>query len=355
MSIDKLGAAAGTALGGPLGGAIGSVAGSLLGGLFSRGKNREAERIRQEIEDLYAQGVSIPELQDMVARYEDEGFAGSLRDQLDLQTAETLGPSAFEDIQVDPRLQDAQMDALNALQLRGETGLTPTEEAELNALRRGAAGTAQAQSASVLQDMDQRGALDSGMQLAAQLSAGQNAASRQSEEQDRQAAMAYQQALQAVQQAGMLGGDIRNQGFQEEATKAREMDAIDKFNLENRRRAQEGNITSRNQAAERDLNTLQRLEGARAGNRSKEEDSRIKALSEQNRMQMDRANALATVKGGRATATQNQANAQAEAGQNLASGLMNIGASLFSKDDKSKDKQTKVGQATYPGVYVKED
>jgi hypothetical protein len=323
----------------PLIGAGVSLGGSILGAFRARGESRKAAQLQQEIQQMLDQGIDIPTIEQLMKRYEDAGFVGSLRDQLDLETAETLGLSAFEDISVDPRLKDAQMDALGALQMRGEMGLTPTEQAELNALRRSAAGTAQAQSASVLQDMAQRGNLDSGMQLAAQLSAGQNAAQQQSAEQDRMAAMAFQQALQSLQGAGELGGNIRGQEFGEQATIAGKRDAIDQFNLENRRDIAARNIAARNQAAERDLGIQQSLEAQRAANRNAEEDARVQGLLDINRMQTSKVGSQVGAKQGQVAHHQaNAGNAGQSAGQALQSGINFASqAGIFNKkDDKNK-------------------
>ena len=69
---------------------------------------------------------------------------------------ERLGPSAFEDIQIDPRLQESQLDALSGLQQAGEEGFTEEDKARVEALRSQIGADEQARQASILQQMAQR-------------------------------------------------------------------------------------------------------------------------------------------------------------------------------------------------------
>ena len=50
-----------------------------------------------------------------------------------------IGPSAFEQIEADPRLRNAQMESLDYLGEIGQTGLTAGERAAMNELRRNTA------------------------------------------------------------------------------------------------------------------------------------------------------------------------------------------------------------------------
>ena len=150
-----------------------------------------------------------------------------------LEQAE-LGPSAMEDISTDPRLRSAQMDALAGLQERGESGLTTEEKVQQDQLMRSVGAGAQARDKAVLQDMEQRGMGGSGNELIARLQASQSAADRANVGQAQLAGQAQNRALQAISQAGQLGGQIRGQEYGEQANLASARDRIAQFNEQQR-------------------------------------------------------------------------------------------------------------------------
>lgn len=170
-----------------------------------------------------------------------------------------MDPSAMEGISLDPRLQDAQMAALDQISQMGETGLLPGEKAALNQARRAAAGEAQAKSAQLLSEFERRGMGGSGAELAARLQAGQSSADRLGQESDRLAQMAQERALSAITQKGNLAGTIRGQEFGEQADIAKAQDAINQFNTANRQQVQAANVGATNQAAMRNLSEKQRI------------------------------------------------------------------------------------------------
>jgi len=143
---------------------------------------------------------------------------------------ERLGPSAFEDIQIDPRLQEAELDALSALQQAGEEGFTAEDRARIEALRSQIGADEQARQASILQQMAQRGALDSGAQLAAQLGSSQAATQRASQEGLELAAQQAAARRNALAQAGQMASQMGSRQFSQDAQKAQASDAIRQFN-----------------------------------------------------------------------------------------------------------------------------
>jgi hypothetical protein len=139
--------------------------------------------------------------------------------------------SAMEDVSVDPRLKDAQMMALSRLQEQGLNGGMTAEDRQMaQDARNQSAQYEQGQRNALMQNFAQRGAGGSGMELASQLAAQQGGANRMNAMSMDQAANAQRRALQAIQQSGQLGGQMRGQDFDEQSQKARAKDAISQLN-----------------------------------------------------------------------------------------------------------------------------
>lgn len=221
---------------------IASAAAPIVGGVVGNIAAQDDERrAKQAREAALAQilGVSVPELQEAnLAQYAEPDSLSALREEEIL-----LGPSRMEQINIDPRLKNAQMNALASLEdIAARGGMTAQEEAQLNQIRREVARDDRARREAILQNMQMRGMGGSGAELAAQLASSQASAELQSQEGDRQAAMAQARALQALQQAGQLGTQFRTQEFGEQSDVARAADEIARFNAANRQAVQTRNV-----------------------------------------------------------------------------------------------------------------
>ncbi len=145
------------------------------------------------------------------------------------------GRSGMNDVAVDPRLKQAQMASLSALQdLAANGGLNAEDKANLAKIQSQSAQADRGRRDAILQNMQARGMGGSGSELLAQLQSSQAATDRQSQEGLDIAGMAQARQRQAIMDAGGLGGSIRNQDFGEQAQVASANDAIDRFNAQNR-------------------------------------------------------------------------------------------------------------------------
>lgn len=176
---------------------------------------------------------------------------------------EQLGPTAFEEVEIDPSVIEAQRSALEEMRELGQTGLGPEDMAAFRELSRGVGAQEQARQESILQQMAQRGALDSGAQLAAQLSSSQAAANRAAAEADRIAKESAQARRQALAQSATLAGQMRGQEFGEQAKKASAKDIINQFNVQAMNQAQLRNIQERQRLAEQKISGKVGLEEKR--------------------------------------------------------------------------------------------
>jgi hypothetical protein len=257
-------------MGGWSSGAGGAVAlGTGLAGMMMARKHRKKmeDAAEKAVESLEKVGVPSVDAQKIVLQNPKMLFDFDP----ELQQIYDQTESELKQVEVDSRLKDAQMSALDQLQEAGETGIDDATRNELAAMRRGSAAQAQARDASIIQDLASRGMSGSGQELAMRQIANQQAMQGELEASDRMAAMAQQNALQAIASAGQLGGQIRGQEFGEESTKASAQDAINRFNAMNRQRITGSNIDARNQAELQKQQMKQRLEEGRADTANQQE------------------------------------------------------------------------------------
>jgi hypothetical protein len=206
-----------------------------------RSEMREANRLmRDNVARLEA--IGIPTIEAQRIALESPELVGLLE-------AESLGPSRFEDVQMDPRLQAAQLSALEGISGVAETGLGAEDRLALEEIKRQAAGQAQAQRATTLQQMEERGMGDSGASLIAQLSSGQQAADTAAMQGMRQAAQAQQARMAALGQQANMASGMQQQQLGLAGQKASAADAIAQFNTQQRMGVQSQNLAARQNVA----------------------------------------------------------------------------------------------------------
>ena len=231
--------------------------------------------------------------------------------------AEQMGASSMEDIQMDPRLQSAQRAALDEMTGLGQTGLGAEDRAAFNQLRRQAAGAAEAQQASTLQEMASRGMLDSGANLAAQLQAGQSQADRMSQEGDRLAASASEARRAALGQQANMASQMSAQDLGLKTNKASAADTIAQFNTQQR-------------AATGAANQGYRIDRAtQLANLRNQEEVANKGLIQQNfQNQIQKAGGVAQAQSAQAGNLQQQAAGAQQAQQAQTGAILNLAGTL---------------------------
>lgn len=320
--------------------AIASVAAPVIGGLMganaSAGDRAAAQAAYQR---AYSQfdNINIPDTEKMRLALQELTQQGIITPTA--EQAEQLGISAMEGVTTDPRLRQAQMNALDTLAKMGEQGLTATDLASLNQMRRSVGGDAQARDASILQNMAARGVGGSGVELATRLAANQRAADIAAQQSDQLAAMAQQRMLAAVSQAGQLGGQIRGQEFGEQADKARAADMIAQFNAAQRAGVQQRNVAGLNAAQAANLAEKQRVADTNVATRNAEQQYN-KGLEQQRfNNQMALAGARSNALTGQAQQYQNQADSTAQMwaglGRGVGEGAAGFGQYLQGRRDRT--------------------
>jgi len=149
----------------------------------------------------------------------------------EMAQAAMQGRSEMEGIETDPRLRDAQMDALLSLQdISDRGGRSAEDDANLMRTQNQNAQADRGRRESILQNMAQRGMGGSGMELLAQLDSSQAATDRSAQQGLDIAALAQLRQQDALMNAGQMGGSIRGQDFGEKSQVAQAQDAINRFN-----------------------------------------------------------------------------------------------------------------------------
>ena len=205
-----------------------------------------------------------------------------------LVNANNVQGSALEGIQTDPRLQNDQMAALNALKAISEGGgLTAADQANLNRVQNEAAQSDRGRREAIMQNMQQRGMSGGGQSLLAQLQSNQAATDRANQAGLDIAGMAQQRALDAIMQSGSLAGNMQNQAYNQQANLAAAKDAIAKFNAQNTNSAGMANMQALNNAAMANAaNQYQAATGNRAANLGAQQFN-ISALNAANAANVD--------------------------------------------------------------------
>ena len=294
---------------------------------------REAEKTLREGQAIFDEvGRNAPRLQDMRIDPEMMKVIGELDPEM--QQVVLQDPSLLQDIVTDPRLRDAQLNALDDLvNIADNDGLDATAKARLNLVNRNAATEERGARDAIIQNANARGIGGSGLELAQKLISNQGSASRRSDQSFDAAAEAEQRALQAIMSSGQLGGQIRGQDFDQDSRVAAAGDAINRFNAANRNTVNAGNVGANNRAAELNLTNKQRVADTNVGigNANKERNSNLRQQMFDNDL---------NVAAGRTGNLNAIAGAQQSAGQSrddfLGAGMQAGGAALAASDERVK-------------------
>lgn len=327
------GAAQGFAAGGPVGAGIGAGLG-IISGLFSGGNKRKEAEARARREAII-NGIVVPTPEELKYLLEEYRSVGEYQPVLE-GLAEQLGPSAYEDIQIDPRLREAQMTALDRMAEVGASGLTEGDLAELRMVGRDVDAASQAEQQRLLQEMAMRGQATGGQELAARLQASQSSANRRADEYDRRVMAAQARALDAMSQSGTMAGNIRTQDYGEASDKARARDAISQFNLGQRVDTRRADLGRLNDAQLLNLQNRQRIADANVGVQHQQGAINQNALLESNRLDTAKRLAQAGIHGEAAQMYGQRAQNQLQNTHNMLTSAAQFAKGLQKDKDKGE-------------------
>ena len=254
---------------------------------------KEANRLmRDNIARLEAIGVPTIEAQRIAL--ESPELVGLLE-------AEALGPSRFEEISMDPRLQAAQMAALEDI-----TGVTEAGGLDAQtrlALEEGLGRVAGAEQAR-LQQLKEDPTLGQGQKLALQAQAVQGAGQGGRDVALQAAAQAQQARMAALGQQANLASGMQQQQLGLAGQKASADDLIKQFNAQNRQSVRE-----------RNLNAMQNIANMGTATRNQVEIANKALIPQQFQMEIAKAGGVTGAQSSLAQQMQQQAAAAQQAQQ----------------------------------------
>jgi len=237
--------------------------------------------------------------------------------------AESLGPSRFEEISMDPRLQAAQMAALEDITGISEAG--GLDAASRLNLEQGLGRVAGAEQAR-LQQLREDPTLGQGQKLALQAQAIQGAGQSGRDVALQTAAQAQQARMAALGQQANLASGMQQQQLGLAGQKASAADAIAQFNAQNRQ-----NVAGRN------LSERQRIAEAGAATRNQQDIYNKGLIQQQFQNEMAKATGVTGQQATLAGNLQQQAGAAQQAQQAMTGALIGAGATLGSAALKKQD------------------
>lgn len=174
--------------------------------------------------------------------------------------------SEMQDISINPQYETTQNTTLNKLEdIANEGGLTAIDKAKIAQIQDQIAQQERGSREAILQNAQERGIGGSGLSLASQLANQQASATRASQQGTDVAAQAQARALEALLQGGNMATNLRTQGFNEEAEKAKAQDAINRFNIQQQAGTNLANVNALNQAQYQNLAEKQRISDVNTG------------------------------------------------------------------------------------------
>jgi len=275
-------------------------------------KNSGKSEMRQAIKlmrDNVArlEAIGIPTIEAQKIALESPELVGLLE-------AEILEPSRFEEISMDPRLQAAQMAALEDISGIAEAGgLDATARLNLEQGLGRIAGAEQAR----LQQLREDPTLGQGQKLALQAQAVQGAGQSGRDIALQAAAQAQQARMAALGQQANLASGMQQQQLGLAGQKASAADAIAQFNAQNRQ-----NVAGRN------LSERQRIAEAGAATRNQQDIYNKGLIQQQFQNQMAKVAGITGQQANLAGNLQQQAAAAQQAQQAMTGSIIGAGATL---------------------------
>lgn len=294
--------------------------GNLQKSLF--GDSGASDTIRRALEQI--QNIQVPTAESMQIQLEKLVQAGVLTPE-QAQTMLAEG-NAFDNISANNAGMGAELSALGSLQnIIDQGGRDATEQADLNDILNTVAATTRGANEATLQQQAQRGALTSGMSLAAQLANNTQGAQQANTNALRANADAQNRQMQALQSLGTLGGNVQGQQYGADANRANAANAIAQFNAQQANAMNQFNTGAKNTAQAMNLQNAQNISNTNVGNENANRERNSNLIQQNFQNQLGKAGAAANVAGNLAQQQQNAANQN----QSLWGGIIGTGATAF--------------------------
>lgn len=309
----------------PVIGGLATLGGAAIGAGAQAGANAQSREMIQKAVDYY-NNLGVPPAESMKVIMEDLKNAGMLTPELE-QTVSQMD-TEMKGISTDPRSKEAQFKALSELEDLGMGGMRLSDQAALEGALGEAATKERGAREAINASLRGRGAYGSGAELAAKLAATQDAATTGHKAAVDTAAHASDRALQAIIQAGEMGGDIRNTDFNEQRAIAQAQDEINRFNAANKAETIRRNTDRTNAAQEYNVKNAQRISDENVGNRNANAVRNSDLLQREYENQLQKASGVANAYTGQANQVAKEGAAQAATWGKVGQGVGQIATSI---------------------------
>lgn len=293
--------------------AIGAIAAPIIGGVIgsmnsASARAAAAAAAQKAVDAINAVGAG-PDLarQIYMQKFQEAGILTP-----ELEQAVNAGTSKAAEATGDKQGVDAQKSALQMLQQRSQSGLSPQDMANMNNLHQQIAAEAEGRRQQILQNFAARGQGGSGSELIASLQNAQAGTNQANQGGLNIAAQAQQNALSALVQGANLGGALNQQAFSQNLQKGQAADEFQRFNVSNQIAQQARNVGAQNAAQAANLANKQGIMNANTGQYNQEQLRQRDAEQQMYTNKMNLAIAKSNAYNNQGTNLQNQANSTAQ-------------------------------------------
>lgn len=282
------------------------------------------EWLRVNVPDIAGQQLSLEE------------FIQTGRLTPELEQAAKLAETEFAKVQADPKLKEARLRALSSLEEQGFGGEQVQDEAarEQAIIDSGAANRGRQEA--ILGDMERRGQLGSGLELAARQDAAQAEGDRLASQAMDLESQRRLRGLEAISQAGDLAGDIQSDDWKMASDVAKAKDAINLFNTQNAQSVAGRNVDRNNDASRYNLDLQQGIADKNVASRNYQQEKNKALIQQQFENKAAKAAGVSGQYGQQAKAELAAGQSAADMWGSLGSGLSKLGSAYGSDDDKKK-------------------
>jgi len=305
----------------------------ILGSEAAAGAKKNSENDMKAALAAYT-NINLPDIEKMRLALEQYQSQGNLTPST--ETTQQLGDTALQNVNLDPKYNEATMSALAKMSQVAEQGLPDVDRAQLQSMLNQSNQQNTSNQKAILENRAARGMGGSGDELAAQLASAQGSSNQASEQALQLASIAAQRKLDASDRAGSLGNTLQQADYGRQKDLYGKQDAIAEFNANQRTNSQMRNVDRGNRAQEINLAANQNLSNKNVDTRN--DQQKFNKGLEQNNFD----NAIKKA-GGVSAGYQNMANLNAGQATDTAKMYSGIGSGLgtgfasLAKDKKDEE------------------
>lgn len=316
----------GAAVGGPLGAMLGGSAGSLIGGLFGSSNDDQVKQLEQEAGEIYNKFGPVDLSNPII--YQQFKSAGLLSPTM-VQAVDSSIANKQINVQVNPQDRAQEQASLAQMQQLGNTGLSSGDIAAARQLFNQSGANTQAKQNQILQQAQMRGQGGSGNTLAAMLLQNQAAGQQESDNAGQLAQQASSARRQALSNVASQQQAIQGQDYQQAMANNQNAMAQWQMLFNNSQSRNAANAQSQNQANLYNVQNNQNISNQNTAQGNQELLREENAKRQYWQDQLSQANSQANAYSGYANQLSGQDQRSAQAAQNVAGGIGQIGSSIY--------------------------